>query len=89
MKKYTLGFLAGLAFSLLVFVPLLIIEQERKMELGRENGKIDGLWQSANELEKEFGVANSNQEQRILYTVKASSIVAVEIGGVNTVRVDR
>jgi ribosomal protein L25 (general stress protein Ctc) len=87
MKKYVIGFIGGIIVSGAIFIPILITELEAKLELGKNNGKIDGLVYSVRELEKEFGAIDSSTEHKRLYSVKTSDVVSVEINGVKTVRV--
>jgi len=87
MKKYVVGFISGVVISAIIFIPILKSEQQAKFEIGKNNGNISGLAHSVKELKKEFGVIDSSEKYKRLYSVKTSDVVSVEINGVKTVRV--
>ena len=87
MRKYIIGFIGGVVISAIIFIPILESEQQAKLELGKNSGKISGLVHSVKELEREFGVIDSSAKYKKLYSVKTSDVVSVEINGVKTVRV--
>ena len=87
MKKYILGFVAGISFSSMLFYPLLKNQQEEKYKLGVNNGIVQGLVISVKALESEFGSTESKNATKRLYSVKTSDVVTIKENGVNTVRI--
>ena len=87
MKKYFLGFIVGISVSLMIFIPLLLSEQQNKFEFGKNSGIIRGVLFSVKAIEKEFGVLENFSKYKVLYSVKTSDVVVVEINGTKTVRV--
>ncbi|MDO6526757.1 hypothetical protein Q4519_13785 [Motilimonas sp. 1_MG-2023] len=55
MKKYLVSFIAGSVFSSAILIPVLLVEQKNKYELGKNQGLTNGLWMSAEKLNSEFG----------------------------------
>jgi hypothetical protein len=87
MKKNIVPFLVGVAISVLILLPLLRYERQLSWELGRKSGIIQGHFDVADVLQKEFGVFDGKDSYKELFSVKSTSIVSVETNGVKTVRV--
>ena len=87
MKKYAIGFILGAVLSTVIYIPILILEQNNKYELGHNQGTINGLLHSVNDIEKEFGKYSTKDNYKTLYSVKTSEVISLEINGVKTIRV--
>ena len=89
MKKFVVGVLVGVAFSAVVFVPLLVSERHDKFEYGRFHGGISAKLDIVRRLPKAVG----NDLDRLECTnkfleVKDATIWVVERHGVKTLRAD-
>ena len=87
MKEYALGFAAGAVFAGIVFVPILRHEQANEYQLGRNHAKIDAMQEITNLLHSEFGKLSPGESYETIYSIKSSSVVKVDVLGVQTVRV--
>jgi hypothetical protein len=87
MKKLVFAFLAGAVISTVILLPLTISERRRSWQYGRKAGIIQGQFDAADALQKEFGVWDGKGPHRVLLSVKTTSVVSVETNGVQTVRV--
>jgi hypothetical protein len=86
MKKFISGFLAGAAVSGVLFFVLLRSERRYSWEGGRRSGIIQGHFDVADALQKEFGV-HDGSPYKLLLEVKTTDIVSVETNGIKTVRI--
>jgi hypothetical protein len=87
MNKLALGFLLGAAVAALVLWPVLKHERRLSWDYGRKAGIIQGHFDAADALQKEFGFCPSNLTGKVLLSVKTTLVVSVETNGVKTVRV--
>ena len=87
MKNVIFGLIIGLVLAAVVLVPLLFHEQRVKFNLGRHCGRIEGLNEAADSLDKVFGKYDGKVEYKILFSVKTTSVVSIETNGVKTVRI--
>ncbi|MBU2714085.1 hypothetical protein [Zooshikella harenae] len=85
--KVFVGFLIGIVASSSIFIPFLISQQKAKYEFGLNAGIVHGMQEATNKIEKKFGEIDSQADYETLYSVKATSVVVVEVNGVKTVRV--
>ncbi|MEI6427947.1 MAG: hypothetical protein WCO45_06085 [Pseudanabaena sp. ELA607] len=87
MKKFTLGFIVGVAVAALVLVPLLLTESRNKYEFGRNNGIISARVEVADALGKEFGQYDGHSPYKVLFSIKTTDVISVETNGIKTVRI--
>jgi hypothetical protein len=87
MKKFALGFSAGLAACAVVLVPLLLSERGNKFENGKYHGNIAGRFDAADALGKEFGQYDGHSPYKVLFSVKTTDVISVETNGIKTVRI--
>jgi hypothetical protein len=87
MKFFIAGILTGGAFSAIIFIPLLISEQHNKFQFGIKNGIIAGKLEAVDALGNEFGFYDRHSDYKVLFSVKAASVISIETNGVKTVRI--
>ena len=87
MKKMIIGMIMGAVLATALFVPILIHERNAKFEFGSNCGKIFGLMEAADALDKEFGRYDGKSECKRLFGVKTTDVISIETNGVKTVRI--
>jgi|GraSoiStandDraft_1057264.scaffolds.fasta_scaffold347855_2 hypothetical protein len=89
MKKFVLGVLVGVAFSAILFVPLLVSERHDKFEYGRFHGGISARLDVVRRLPEAVGSDLDRSEcTNKFLEVKDATIWVVERHGVKTLRAE-
>ncbi|WP_421901217.1 hypothetical protein [Maridesulfovibrio sp.] len=81
MRKTIAAFLLGVLITLTGYVPFYMHIREKWFDLGRNTGKIEGLANALEALNKEFGPYDGKSDYRTLFSVKATSVVVIEKDG--------
>ena len=87
MKRIILGFLLGCVVTGALCVAVLISQEEKIRNWSREIGRLDGLFEAADAIDKEFGRYDGKGEYKRLFGVKTTDVIAIETNGVKTVRI--
>lgn len=87
MKNIIVGIFFGIFLSSCFYIPLMMYERDAKYELGRANGKIEGLWQAAKSIEQTFGVYDGKSKYSRMFSVKTTDVIVVSDNGVKTIKV--
>ena len=80
-------FALGSALAASVLVPVATWQAREKFDLGRYHGRLDGLGQAAQAIEREFGRHVGAGPLDVVFDIKDESVVALVVDGVRTVRV--
>ncbi len=87
MKKTITAFLLGVLITLTGSIPFYIHVREKWFDLGRNTGQINGLATALEALEKEFGPYEGESDYRILFSVKATSVVVIDNDGNKEIKI--
>ncbi|TIH13552.1 hypothetical protein D0S45_14665 [Marinifilum sp. JC120] len=87
MKKTIAAFLLGVLITLIGYIPFYMHVREKWFDLGRNTGQINGLATALEALDKEFGPYDGKSDYRILFSVKATSVVVIEKEGRKEIKI--
>ena len=86
--KYIATFLCGFICASVLFIFLLLPEEDRlQFNYGFTNGVIRGHLEAADAIQNEFGTCDSHIPSKRLFGAHDSDVVSIETNGVKTVRV--
>ncbi|MGE3800271.1 MAG: hypothetical protein AB7H80_04560 [Candidatus Kapaibacterium sp.] len=86
-KSLTSGFLAGFILCSVVMMLLFSGIEEEEYTSGYNQGFTSGLHYAADTIKKVFGTYDRKSPYQALFDVKATTVVAVDSSGVQTIRV--
>ena len=87
MKKIIIGMILGVTLMAALLIPIAIHERRRSWDYGVTSGRIDGLFEAADALDKEFGRYDGQGDYKLLLSVKSGAIISIVTNGVKTVRI--
>ncbi len=87
MKKIIAAFMAGFLLALSGYIPFYIHVREKWHDLGRNAGRLDGLYTAVDSLKKEFGTYDGKSDYRTLFSVKCESVIVIEEDGKKFIKV--
>ena len=90
MKRFLFGFTAGALLTAVVGAQLLLRERKAKLEYGLYHGRLNGLFDAADALQKEFGTISDRDAPvgfKSLWSIKTTDVICFETNGIKTIRI--